>query len=105
MNFILNKDFIDLIRALNHSEVEYLIVGGYSVIIHGYNRTTGDLDIWVNKTEDNSWTPTHKSHPDLLKSSLKPWNTSIFKSSFIFIAVIQRQDNSMNIIPDLQILE
>ena len=28
-------------------------------------------------------TPTHKSHPGLLKSSLKPWNTSIFKSSLI----------------------
>jgi hypothetical protein len=28
-------------------------VGGYSVILHGYSRTTGDLDIWVNKTKEN----------------------------------------------------
>lgn len=33
--------------------MEYLLVGGYSVIIHGYNRTTGDLDIFVNPTEEN----------------------------------------------------
>ena len=53
MKFILNQDFIDLIKSFNRNKVKYLIVGGYSVIIHGYNRTTGDLDIWVNKTERN----------------------------------------------------
>jgi hypothetical protein len=53
VNFILNQDFIEFITAFNKQEVEYLLVGGYSVIIHGYNRTTGDLDIWVNKTRGN----------------------------------------------------
>jgi len=28
-------------------------VGGYSVIIHGYNRTTGDLGLWINPTSEN----------------------------------------------------
>jgi hypothetical protein len=28
-------------------------VGGYSVILYGYNRTTGDLDIWVEKSKTN----------------------------------------------------
>lgn len=50
---ILNKDFKDFILALNNAEVEYIIVGGYAVIYHGYNRTTGDLDIWVNPTPEN----------------------------------------------------
>jgi hypothetical protein len=27
---------------------------GYAVIIHGYNQnSTGDMDIWVNRTEEN----------------------------------------------------
>lgn len=30
-----------------------MLVGGYAVIFHGYNRTTGDLDIWVNPTREN----------------------------------------------------
>jgi hypothetical protein len=30
-----------------------MLVGGYSVILHGHNRTTGDMDIWVAKTFDN----------------------------------------------------
>ena len=29
------------------------LVGGYAVILHGYSRTTGDMDVWVNKTSAN----------------------------------------------------
>jgi hypothetical protein len=53
MQGILHEDFLDFIRALNANEVEYLVVGGYAVILHGYPRTTGDLDVWVNKTPEN----------------------------------------------------
>jgi len=53
MGNIFHEDFQDFIIALNEHEVEYVIVGGYSVILHGYSRTTGDLDVWVNKTDDN----------------------------------------------------
>jgi hypothetical protein len=38
---IFNDDFRDFIRALNKANVEYILVGGYSVILHGYARTTG----------------------------------------------------------------
>lgn len=50
---IFESDFRDFIFALNVSSTEYILVGGYAVIIHGYYRTTRDLDIWVNKTEEN----------------------------------------------------
>ena len=50
---ILNDDFTDFISALNETEVEYVLVGGFAVIYHGYNRTTGDLDIWVKPTASN----------------------------------------------------
>lgn len=53
MSDIFNKDFQDFISCLNRFGVEYILVGGYSVILHGYSRTTGDLDIWVNQTENN----------------------------------------------------
>ncbi len=53
MRNIFHEDFRDFILALNKNEVEYIVVGGYSVILHGYSRTTGDLDIWVNKTSVN----------------------------------------------------
>jgi hypothetical protein len=50
---IFNDDFQDFLRALNESGAEYILVGGYSVILHGYSRTTGDMDIWVRKSREN----------------------------------------------------
>lgn len=50
---LFNEDFQDFIRALRLHEVRYVLVGGYSVILHGYSRTTGDLDVWVEKSADN----------------------------------------------------
>lgn len=53
MGNIFNEDFIDFLKALNQQQVEYILVGGYSVILYGYSRTTGDMDILVNKTKEN----------------------------------------------------
>lgn len=53
MSNIFNSDFRDFITALNDASVEYLLVGGYSVILHGYARTTGDLNIWVKPSQEN----------------------------------------------------
>jgi hypothetical protein len=50
---LFNDDFRDFIMALNEQDVRYLLVGGYSVILHGYSRTTGDMDIWVERSKDN----------------------------------------------------
>ena len=53
MGNIFNSDFRDFIAALNNNEVRYMLVGGYSVILHGYSRTTGDMDLWVERTKEN----------------------------------------------------
>lgn len=53
MGNIFSSDFRDFIGALNNQQVEYILVGGLSVYAHGYGRTTGDMDIWTNQTEDN----------------------------------------------------
>jgi len=50
---IFNRDFQDFIHALNQSQVDYILVGGYAVILHGYTRTTGDMDIWVKAVASN----------------------------------------------------
>lgn len=49
-----SPDFIDFIKLLNQHKVEYMIVGGYAVGLHGYPRYTGDLDIWINISESNA---------------------------------------------------
>ncbi len=49
--------FIDshqqFIQRLLDSGVEFIVVGGYAVIYHGYKRTTGDIDIWLKPTNEN----------------------------------------------------
>ncbi len=50
---IFNDDFIDFITCFNKHKVEYILVGGMAVILNGYVRTTGDMDVWVRKTPAN----------------------------------------------------
>jgi hypothetical protein len=35
------------LKLLKSNGVEYILVGGYAVIYHGYLRTTGDMDVWI----------------------------------------------------------
>ncbi len=53
MGNIFNEDFRDFINCFNIYQVKYILVGGYSVILHGYSRTTGDMDLWVERTSEN----------------------------------------------------
>ena len=50
----MNQDFLDLLRALSAHDVRYLIVGAYTLAIHGRPRATGDLDVWVDATPRNA---------------------------------------------------
>jgi hypothetical protein len=35
------------LRLLDSEKIEYLLIGGYAVGIHGYVRGTKDMDVWV----------------------------------------------------------
>lgn len=50
----LTPDFKEFLQLLNDHEVEYLVVGGYAVMYHGYIRTTDDMDIWVGVSKKNA---------------------------------------------------
>lgn len=50
---VLSQDFREFLELLNEKRVEYLVVGGYAVVVHGYPRLTGDIDIWVRPTLEN----------------------------------------------------
>src|SRR6266478_2483923 len=42
-----------IVRALNTAEVEYLIVGGLAVNVHGYERLTQDVDLVIGLAPNN----------------------------------------------------
>ena len=50
----LNPNFKEFVRLLNEHGVEYIIVGGYAVVLHGYLRATGDMDIWIRPSPQNA---------------------------------------------------
>lgn len=51
---MLNPDFKEFVQSLNASGVRYLLVGGYAVAIHGHPRYTKDLDIWIERSDENA---------------------------------------------------
>ena len=43
-----------MLQSLLENEVRFLVVGAYALAAYGYPRATGDFDIWVEATEENS---------------------------------------------------
>lgn len=54
MRHLFNKDFLEYLKFLNVHSVQYVLVGGMAVNIHGYRRSTGDMDLFVKKSTHNS---------------------------------------------------
>ncbi len=53
MKIKLHPDFKEFLSLLNKHDARYLIVGGYAVAFYGYPRATGDMDIWIERSEEN----------------------------------------------------
>jgi len=50
---IFDLEILRFWEALNKNEVLYLMVGGIATNLHGYQRTTEDIDIWIEDTLEN----------------------------------------------------
>jgi hypothetical protein len=53
-NQLLNSDFRDILSAFCEEKVEFMLVGAYAVAAHGLPRATGDIDLWVKRSERNA---------------------------------------------------
>jgi predicted nucleotidyltransferase len=47
------EDLKLLLRSLNEHAVDYLLIGGYALAAHGYQRATIDIDLLVRATVDS----------------------------------------------------
>lgn len=52
MNILL-EPHKQVLRSLVDFKVDFILIGGYAVNYHGYNRTTGDMDIWLKPDNEN----------------------------------------------------
>jgi hypothetical protein len=50
---IFSEKHQQLLYDLLKGGIEFILIGGYAVIYHGYKRTTGDMDIWLKPTNEN----------------------------------------------------
>ena len=50
----LARDFKEFLKSFNSNHVEYLLIGGYAVGIHGHIRATNHLDVWVGISAGNA---------------------------------------------------
>jgi hypothetical protein len=50
---ILDNELINFWRSLNDCNVAYIMIGGFAVNLHGFARTTGDIDIWLKDDIEN----------------------------------------------------
>lgn len=48
------EDFRDLIRILRRRGIRFMVVGAHAMASHGYPRTTGDIDIWIDPEPQNA---------------------------------------------------
>ncbi len=42
-----------VLEKMLEKKVDFMLVGGYAVIYHGYDRLTGDMDIWIKPDNTN----------------------------------------------------
>jgi hypothetical protein len=50
---IFDEEVVAFWKSLQHHHVQYIMVGGYATNLHGYQRYTGDMDIWIKDTIEN----------------------------------------------------
>lgn len=52
MNIFIEEHRQMLLALVKH-KVNFMLIGGYAVIHYGYERTTGDMDIWLQLGNEN----------------------------------------------------
>jgi len=50
---IFDEDILNFWKTLQKHKVVFILIGGYATNLHGYQRFTGDMDIWLKDTIEN----------------------------------------------------
>ena len=50
---IFDEELLNYWRSLNKHEVMYIMVGGVALNLNGYQRTTDDIDVWIEDYPEN----------------------------------------------------
>jgi len=50
---ILDEEILALWKKFHELGLRYIMVGGFATNLHGHQRTTGDVDIWIEDSVEN----------------------------------------------------
>ncbi|HCM28055.1 MAG TPA: hypothetical protein DIC34_16235 [Treponema sp.] len=51
---MLNKDYSDMLSLFIEKKVDFILVGAYAMAVHGYPRSTLDIDFWIKPEKGNA---------------------------------------------------
>ena len=51
---MLNSDYKDILLILSEKKVKFILVGAYAMAVHGYPRSTMDIDLWIMPDPENA---------------------------------------------------
>ena len=49
----LYNEFIKILKAFEEEDLDYILIGGFAVVIHGFERLTRDMDIFLKIVPEN----------------------------------------------------
>ena len=98
MPSLFNSDFTDFLRLLDDNKVRFILIGGYAVILHGFIRSTADMDIFVEKSAENYLK---------LKKTYLEFGASIFSKTEFFndeldVWSIGREPNKIDVVSKIK---
>ena len=82
--YILHPTHLKFLKAMLDTDVDFLLIGGYAVIFHGYVRSTGDMDVWLKPTNENKL----KVLKAFEKTEIHPDDIQQLENSFDFTSVV-----------------
>ncbi|MGB4773781.1 MAG: DUF6036 family nucleotidyltransferase [Daejeonella sp.] len=50
---VFDEELLRFWKICNHAQLKYIMIGGVATNLHGYNRSTEDIDMWIEDTKDN----------------------------------------------------
>ncbi|SOE21468.1 hypothetical protein SAMN06298216_1933 [Spirosomataceae bacterium TFI 002] len=50
---VFDEQMLSIWKAFKTHNLAYIMVGGFAVNLHGFQRTTGDVDIWIKDSKEN----------------------------------------------------
>ncbi len=48
------RDFVEFLNLLIDHDVEFAVIGGFAVAVHGQPRATKDIDVWIRRSVANA---------------------------------------------------